>query len=516
MFLRSALAIGSYRFRRTVGFAILVLLGCGTSADPLAGQPPELSPASPPAASRARPTHDGKTVLFGNLHAHSTLSDDVPDTIPEAAPLRGFEYAMAHGLDFLAITDHHMAVDAAGRNALTATEYQQLFTTAMNFNAAQAGKFIAIPGIEWGNMSVGNHVNVFGASELPPDSILNVEYEKLHAWIAAKAEFAQFNHPNSWPRDPKRNKAVGNYGEGRYSDPSAFVAGADPGISTISIISTVAGGHISGAHKHAESKTHRRMEWERYYRQYLNMGFRISPAANQDTHWKNFGTVTAARTAAWADAVDYPSLMRAFKANRVYATEDDEMVVVFQVRYKGKTYWMGETVPLETEEAEVEFLVKIWQGEGSDNDPVEEGPYQVELIADPDGIGGNEASPSFGSWTAGSGSQVTIPFMAARGRYVYLHVREQGGKDNLVGDGEDSELNATGDSGSDGKRDDQNDSAWTSPIWFGAAPAVLFVWSKNSEVYHDASCWAVSSIGAANRREGTSPPEGKRKHECRP
>lgn len=51
-----------------------------------------------------------------------------------------------------------------------------------------------------------------------------------------------------------------------------------------------------------------------------------------------------------------------------------------------------------------------------------------------------------------------IPFSATRGRYLYLHVREQNGKDNAVGEGEDEE--------SDGKRDDLNDTAVTSPVWF--------------------------------------------------
>jgi hypothetical protein len=517
MHLYGSAARGLFWPPRILGFGLAIFLGCtagaSTPGDPAAGLGE--TPTSP---KRDKPSHDGKVVLFGNLHAHSTLSDDVPDTTADTTPQKGFEYARVHGLDFLAISDHHMAVDAAGRNWLTADEYQnKLFKVAMDFNAAHPGEFIAIPAIEWGNMSVGNHINIFGAAGLPPDGILNVEYDKLHAWIAANAEFAQFNHPHSWSRDSKRNKAVGNYGEARYANQAAFASAADPGVSTISIISTVAGGHITGAHKHAENKTYRKMDWEGYYRQYLNMGFHISPAANQDTHWKNFGTVTAARTAAWADTASYPDLMKAFKANRVYATEDDEMAVAFQVRYKGKVFWMGETVPLEAEEAEVELLVKVWQGQGTDGDPLDEGPYQVELVADPDGVGGNEASVT-SNWTATSGAQLSIPFMAARGRYVYIHVREQGGKDNLLGDGEDTVQNATGDEGSDGKRDDQNDSAWTSPVWFsaGQAPTALFVWSKSSEIYHDANCFAVKAIGAANRRDGAAPPDGKRKHDCHP
>jgi hypothetical protein len=45
-------------------------------------------------------------------------------------------------------------------------------------------------------------------------------------------------------------------------------------------------------------------------------------------------------------------------------------------------------------------------------------------------------------------------------------VTEQNGKDNLVGDGFDEFNNITGAHDSDGHRDDLNDSAWTTPIWF--------------------------------------------------
>jgi hypothetical protein len=258
------------------------------------------------------------------------------------------------------------------------------------------------------------------------------------------------------------------------------------------------------------------MQWESYYRYYLNLGFHLAPSADQDTHWKNFGTVTAARTAVWADSVSYADLMKAFKANRVYATEDDEMVVSFQVKYKGTTYWMGETVPLDQEEAEVELLVKVWQAEGHDGDPTDEGPYTVGLVVDVDGVGGAEASPLSQSWTASSGQTLSIPYMAARGRYLYLHVTEQNGKDNPFGDDRGADDQVLGGKDETTRRLDMNDSAWTSPVWFGAPAAVAqFVWSKSSDVYHDPSCWVVKSIGSANKKEGPAP-EGKRKHDCHP
>lgn len=492
------------------GLFILAIFGCAAPNTAAPNVPPPSSSAL--LSVQTRPQHDGKVILFGNLHAHSTLSDDVSDNLTEAQPAKGFAYAQAHGLDFLAISDHHMATDASGRLWMTAAEYaNQLFQVAMDHNTAQQDKFIAIPAIEWGNIATGNHLNVFGASTLPPDTILNKEYDKLYAWAKQHVQFVQFNHPSSWREKSNRDLTVGNFGESlaAFGSPEAFRDAADPVTATVSIISTVKGGHISGQFKNSEQKTHRELHLQNYshYRRLLNLGFKISPAANQDTHGKNFGTVTAARTAVWADSPSYASLMAAIKANRVYATEDDEMVVAFQVKYKDKTYWMGETVPLEAEEAEVQILVKVWQAQGTDNDPTDEGPYTVEIIADPDGIGGQEPSKLGGDWTVQSNQQTVIPFMAARGRYLYLRILEQGGKDNPIGDGDDSD--------GDGKRDDLDDSAWTSPIWFGADPPATFVWSVNSSVYHDANCWAVKSIGAANRREGPAP-DGKTKHNCHP
>lgn len=43
-----------------------------------------------------------------------------------------------------------------------------------------------------------------------------------------------------------------------------------------------------------------------------------------------------------------------------------------------------------------------------------------------------------------------------------------------------------------------------------------YIWSDISEVYHDPDCWAVRRISAHHRHEGMLPPEGKRKHDCRP
>ncbi|HYE76614.1 MAG TPA: hypothetical protein VEI97_01380, partial [bacterium] len=56
-------------------------------------------------ANPAKPQHDNLICLFGNLHAHSALSGDIKshDLKLRMAPQTAFEYAHAHGLDFLAL-----------------------------------------------------------------------------------------------------------------------------------------------------------------------------------------------------------------------------------------------------------------------------------------------------------------------------------------------------------------------------------------------------------------------------
>jgi len=471
-------------------------------------------------ARAQRPKHRGKVAMFGNLHAHSKLSGDIQNAGDEMLPARAFAYAQKHGLDFLAISDHHKATDTQPRYFVTAADYTSLlYDAAMAFNKKAKGKFVAIPAIEWGTTKTGNHVNVFGAKTLPPDTIADADYDELYAWAAGNAEFVQFNHPDSWyGQGAKRNQAVGNFGEALFDTVEAFVAAADPVAKTCSIITSVHGGHITGTHKDSTAKTHRAVHRKNFGRwlALLNKGLHVSPAANQDTHRKNWGTVTAARTVVWADGASYDGLMAGLKANRVYATEDDELVVAFQVARGGYRYWMGHTIHLDGDEADVEAIVKIWQAKGADGDSTHEGPYTVTIYSDADGIGGREAAV----WSVHAGieekKETRIPLHVVAGEYIFVQVTEENGRDNPVGDGDDELDNATGAQGADGQRDDLNDSAWTSPVWFaGSANTQTFVWSKKSNVYHDPSCWAVAQIGSANRREGPAP-DGKAKHGCTP
>src|SRR5438552_18154226 len=72
-------------------------------------------------------------------------------------------------------------------------------------------------------------------------------------------------------------------------------------------------------------------QMEADYLHYLNMGFRLAPTADQDNHYKTWGTVTDARTAIIADALNKPALLAAMRARHVYATEDKNLRLMFRV-----------------------------------------------------------------------------------------------------------------------------------------------------------------------------------------
>ena len=462
-----------------------------------------------PAYSQTRPEHDGKRAYFGTLHAHSELSGDV-SVANGLSPEEAFDYARTHGLDFLGVSDHHKHPDAPGgaQYHMEDSEYQTLLDAAGAINLANPGTFVAIPGIEWGTVATGNHINIFGAATLPPDTIADTEYDELFAWVKTAARFAQCNHPYAWAAESDENLDVGNYGLALYASTDLYVAAADPALQLMSVICYTPSGH-SGSEEKPHRETHSKAL--QIYREHLNYGLHLSPAGNQDTHKSNPGAASAARTGVWADELTLDGIAEAMSANRVFATEDDELAVGFQVRHSGVTYWMGETVPLDAE-SEVTVVVHVEQAPGSDGDSVEEGPYTARVHIDQDGVGGAFAA-ELSVYEFASAGDWEFPVTVAPGQYFFLEIEEKGGKDNPLGDGEDA-AGADGGTDPDGFRDDLSDSAWTSPVWFSAGSSgATYVWSVNSTLYHDPGCWAVAQIGAANRREGPAP-AGKTKHLC--
>lgn len=282
---------------------------------------------------------------------------------------------------------------------------------------------------------VPNHIRNGDFLALYSDYLNNANYELGNAKL-----LVQLNHPNQ-----NGGRTGFNYGRNRFNSDSEFVDRFKDIYMGIEHINN----HDNSNSNEDENNDHRNGEdLEKFYKKYLNMGFRLGPIGDHDNHRKNWGRHTAARTGVWATSLTPAGFAAAYKARRVYATEDNELALLFKC---GNT-WMGSYRTI-SGETEVTFTIRASQYEDMDSGELQdEGPYEFEIIADLDGPGGQEARPipfKLGNQTVteasvAQGIQVQVKATMWPRAYAYLHVRETNGIDANGNEGE----------------------AWTAPIFF--------------------------------------------------
>lgn len=410
---------------------------------------------------RGSPFFDGKNCYLGVMHAHTVLS---PDFQPQPANETEFRnllllnsdqrFSIANGpfaaykraadlgkLDFLAITDHVHGPES-GQAEYCSHEmpnggYQLIMDSAAKINTDDTykGRFLAIPGMEWSVISRGNHANVFFANHPVPQTIPNGDFRALFLNYLNRAGLEkdnprllmQLNHPNSNPV-PK------NYGRDNFSGANGLNDFVNSFKDTYLAIEHINNSKLGNANS-AELNAHQDgNSLESYYRKYLNMGFRLAPIGDHDNHRSNWGRHTAARTGVWANGLTADEFVEAYRARRVYATEDNEMAVAFLTDDK----WMGSLIGVPSAGELKKFKVFVNQDADTDSGQLQnEGPYLVELITD-DAVGGPLPrirniifdGQSVGSVYVKSGDTVEFQYRVRPGTYCYIHVTEKGGKDS--------------------------------------------------------------------------------------
>lgn len=425
-------------------------------------------------------TFAGKNCYFGTLHAHTVLSpdfkprpsnniqylEDINSNTPARfaipnGPYLAYKRAADLGkLDFLAITDHVHGEESDAPSGFCRDEmpnggHQLIWDSAAKIAAdpAYQNKFLAIPGAEWSSISSGNHANIFFGRNPIPNSIRNGDYRSLltnylnNPALEGNNQFLlmQLNHPNQNSASYGRNYGRNQFPSGTvgYQQFLQFFGNRYMGIEHINN-STGGNENTSETNQHRDGN-----DLEQHYRKYLNMGFRLAPIGDHDNHRANWGRHTAARTGVWADNITAAGFVEAYKARRVFATEDNEMAVAFL----SQNVWMGSAAHVPASGQNRNFTVMVTQMADTDTGQLQnEGPYIVELFGDEDGIGGAEAQRlqfTFNGTLRSSiqiqpGQPVQISRLVRPGSYYYLHVREMNGLDS-GGDEQD---------------------AWTSPIFF--------------------------------------------------
>ena len=273
---------------------------------------------------------------FGNLHAHSDYSDGNQDN-PGYTPADDYNYALSSQcMDYLGISEHnHFTSNNNPGNRLST--YGLGITQATNFTIANPA-FIALYGMEWGVISNGGNVlvygdgmnnlwgwetgaGVWGGSSNYNEFIAKSDYTSgagLFQTVnnnSATNTFASLAHPN--------DNDYGNLSNIAYS------ATFDAAIGATAVES---GPSTSTNTTYSNPSSSMSYLW--YYQKLLAKGYHLAPTIDHDNHNTTFGRTTYSRSAVVAPVLSKTNIINGFRNMHVYATQDCDTKVDFTVNTK--------------------------------------------------------------------------------------------------------------------------------------------------------------------------------------
>jgi hypothetical protein len=243
---------------------------------------------------------------FGNIHAHSDFSDGNQDkaTSHVQTPAGCFAFAkQSKHFDLLGISEHNHT-----QAQMQLANYSIGLQQANNEN--EDGTFVCMYGMEYGVISTGGHVIIYGIDSLigwEPGNfdIFNgqSDYKSLWRLLAARPNaFATLAHP----KDKDFNNLLNTH----------FDTNADAAICGVCIKTGPAKTKI----KNYSAKP---PGWfYSYYRRMLAAGYKLGPTIDHDTHNTVFGRSHQSRTVVLARKLSRDSIMSAYRAMRFYASQD--------------------------------------------------------------------------------------------------------------------------------------------------------------------------------------------------
>lgn len=344
---------------------------------------------------------------FGSLHSHSAYSDGNDENNPAYTTARScFEYVDQRALhiDFWGISDHNHS--SAG---MSLPDYQRGVLEADSVNVD--GSFCSLYGMEWGVISTGGHVLVYGI-----DSLVGWDNNNYLIYNA------QQDYNGLFRKIAERgDSAMAFLAHMQSSDFSNILAISYQPLWD----SAITGMAIRNGPAFSDDTTYSSLPSLDYFDRYLEMlakGYHLGPVIDHDNHYIVFGRTHTARTVVIADTLTRSALKRAFRRGSFYASDDWNA----KVRLDVNGFPMGSNGG-GNNAAEITVVVN-----DDDNEP----PPLISIYA---GIPGNglDAVPVFTS--AGTQDSISFTHIApVNETYYYFAVITQ----------------------SDG------DKIWTSPVWY--------------------------------------------------
>ncbi len=293
---------------------------------------------------------------FGNLHSHSDYSDGDIDNVCNGTNSAYCCFDIgntAMNFDFMGISDHNHNEGPV----MTPAKYASGLAEATTYNS-NFSNFVALFGMEWGTISTGGHVGIYGVDQLVGWNTGNYntycakgDYVTLFNIVNATPNaFATLCHPNSTDFG---NIAGIAYNSGFDNAIVGVALKNGPYNSTNTTYTDPAAGNNAN-----------------YYKTLLSKGYHLGPTVDLDNHNSaTMGKSSEGRTVILATSLSKASLVDAMLNMRFYATEDFNLNVSFTVN---SAYPMGSIVTQSTApvfavnasdpDGEQITSIKIWYG----------------------------------------------------------------------------------------------------------------------------------------------------------
>jgi hypothetical protein len=301
---------------------------------------------------------------LGNLHSHTSYSDG------SGTPAKAYAYARDKAkLDFLAVTEHNHDLAEQGakdrRDGVLIANDHSLYNGDRDdsvMSAANAitenGVFVALFGQEFSTISSGNHVIAFDAPKVI--TAASGRFDKLLTWLGNNHDSTnqrcviQFNHPKDFHQRSEE------YGADDFGTKAKWISRMDAVASLVELLN-------GPGMKKTNGNSPGVMESD-FYR-LLGLGFHLSPVADQDNHYKNWGTTTNARTGLVCNGLSRAGLLNAMRTGHSYASEDRNLRIVCWAQKK----LAGEKVQ-RSPDGTLTFVFRIEDADESDSD------YTIEIL----------------------------------------------------------------------------------------------------------------------------------------
>jgi hypothetical protein len=346
---------------------------------------------------------------YGTLHSHSDYSDGDLDNVCNGANSAYCCYDIGNtalNFDFMGISDHNHNEGPV----MTLAKYASGVAEATSYNSTHTD-FAALYGMEWGTISTGGHVTVYGINQLIGWNAGNYniycakgDYNSLFNLVAnTPGAYSTLCHPNNTDF------------AGLFNNPyNAIYDNAIVGVAMRN------GPYNSLNTAYSDPSTWSNL-W--FYQTLLSKGYHLGPTCDLDNHNSaTMGKSSQQRTAILGTAISKAAVNDAMLNMRFYATDDYNAQVSFDIN---TTFIMGN---IASQFADPTIHVTVTDGNGESTD-------SIRIYY---GVPGSNVLPTQLTFVKNS-STLTFTHVIAPGAtyYYYAEIRQPDG--NKI---------------------------WTAPIWF--------------------------------------------------